>query len=171
MSRFMTYIVLFLLLISVSAHAEIAPFRLICMTEFPTTSIAVQTEGDEVIARVIHHNGMKYMPLHSGIMTPNDLTHFADKAKVFAKLGDHYEFRWGRSKCERQDQDLFSCELGKDTEINGTKVNPFSIYSRRLTTESQIGKYEKLELSFIITIEDSTQNFSMSYYKNECYLE
>lgn len=171
MSRMISTIILFLLFLSASAFAEITPFRMICMTEFPTTSIVAETEGHELIVRVVHHNGMKFMPLHTGIMTPNDLNHFAQKASLFAKLGDHYEFRWGTSKCTRQDQDLFTCDLGKETVINGTKVYPFSVFTKRVTIESQVGKYENLEIGFMIDIEKSSQSFSMRYDKSECFQE
>ena len=146
-------------------------FLMLCMTEFPTTSIIAEKAGDEMVVRVIHHNGFKYMPLHSGIITPNDLPTMAKKAKDFEKLGNLYEFRWDMSKCERTDNEIFSCHGGKDTVIEGTPVNPFSIYTQRITSESDAGTFTKIHVGFLISIDKSSQSFSMGYENYECAIK
>ena len=157
---------------SVLAAAKFqSSFRMVCVTEFPTTSIVAEKVADEMVVQVFHHNGMKFMPLHSGIITPNDLPVMEQKAKEFAKIGDHYEFRWDVSKCERMDNEIFSCHGGKDTVINGTIVNPFSLYTQRVTSVSDAGTFEKLNVGFLISIDKNSQNFSMGYEKYECAIE
>lgn len=146
-------------------------FRMLCVTEFPTTSIIAEKVGTELVVQVIHHHGMKFMPLHSGIITPNDLSTLAKKADDFGKIGDRYEFRWDMKKCERTDNELFSCHGGKDTVIEGTPVNPFSIYTQRVTSESDAGKFEKLHVGFLISIDKESHSFSMGYEKYECAFE
>lgn len=154
-------------LFSFSAFATDGMF-MTCITEFPTTTIMMETENNEVSVRVIHHNGFKYMPLHSGIITPADLDTMRLKAEQFAKLGNFYEFKWDLSDCSRQDNEIFSCMKGKPTTINGTAVAPFSVYSKRITSESDAGTFENIEISFLIDIEKSSQHFSMKYDRNEC---
>ena len=156
-----------LALFSVSAFAS-KDYFMTCVTEFPTTSIVVETIDKEVVARIFHHNGFKYMPLHSGIITPADLETMRLKAQEFAKIGDEYEFRWNIADCKRQDNEIFSCIMGKPTTINGVEVKPFSIYTRRITSESDAGVFENMEVSFLIDIEKSAQSFSMQYERNEC---
>jgi hypothetical protein len=52
--------VYFVLLLSLTNLAFAAPINMACITEFPTTSFIAETEGDELIVKVIHHNGVGY---------------------------------------------------------------------------------------------------------------
>lgn len=157
-------IALTLFMVSVSSFA----MQLSCITEFPTTSVVSEIEGDEFVVHVFHHNGVRYMPLYTGIITPNDLPNMAAKAEMFASIGDHYVLRWDLSKCKRVNQDIMSCTGGKDTEINGVIVRPWGIFTKTINSNFDVYSSEQIEVSFMMDIEDKAANFSMQYMKEEC---
>ena len=152
----------------ISQPLAAAATRMTCVTEFPTTSVFMESEGEETVVNVIHHHGFKYMPLHSGIITPSDLQTMAQKAALFEKLGDRYEFRWNSSDCTKVGENIIQCYSGKPTSINGTEVKPFSVYTKATHSQSHAGTFNSLEVSFLIDIEGSSQHFSMSYDASEC---
>lgn len=153
------------LLISSSSYA----YTLACVTEFPTTSIYGEEVGDEFVVTVFHHNGTGYMPLHSGVITPNDLPQMAEKAQDFARLGELYEFRYDIENCQRIDGDIMACTKGKTTDINGVKVRPWSMSTSRITTEFDLATFEQIGVTFLMDIESKTRSLSMQYMRNECY--
>ncbi len=162
-----TLAVLALLFVSTSTHA----MSVACVTEWPTTSVYGQQVGDELVVKVFHHNGEGYLPLYTGIITPNDLPKMQRKAELFTKLGRLYEFRYDLKNCKRVNEDLMSCIHGKETEINGIKFQPFSMYTKRISHEYDLGSYEQIEVSFLLDFDGESQHFSMQYMKNECYQE
>lgn len=140
-----------------------------CTTEFPTTSIVGKAVDKEYVVQVYHHNGFNFMPLHSGIITPNDIDNMTKKAQIFSKLGDHYEFKWDLAKCKEESPGLISCIGGKETKINGVKVRPFSLTTSTIRTENYSGVYENAEASILMDIGGESQFMEMRYEKNECY--
>jgi hypothetical protein len=155
------------LLVSASASA----LTVACVTEWPTTSVYGFTEGDEFVVKVFHHNGEKYLPLYTGIITPNDLPQLQRKAELFTKLGRLYEFRYDLKDCTRVSDDIVSCIRGKETEINGIRFRPFAMYTKRINTEYDLGSYEQIEVAFLLDFNGESQFFSMQYMKNECLQE
>ncbi|MFP5386196.1 MAG: hypothetical protein ACLGHN_08965 [Bacteriovoracia bacterium] len=156
-------------LIALGLSLSVSAMEVICVTEFPTTSVVGDVEGDEFVVNIIHHNGMKYMPIYTGMTTPNDLATLAEKANDFAKLGDHYIFRWPLANCKREDSDIMGCSGGaSEFEVNGTKVKPWGMYTKRIHTESDIFSYEQVEVSFLLEIDGKNHSFSMQYAKGEC---
>jgi hypothetical protein len=153
------------LLISTSTFA----MELSCVTEFPTTSVYGEEQGDEFVVMVYHHNGTGYLPLHNGIITPNDLPVMQERAQIFESLGQLYEFRYPLSECQRIDKDIMTCSKGKETVINGVKVRPWSLYTMRIDSEMDIAKFEETQVSFLMDIEGKTQHMSMKYMRNECF--
>lgn len=162
------------LIVMISAFATFnalaeAQINRVCVTDFPTTSVAAQTNNDEVVVRVIHHNGFKYMPLYTGIITPNGIQALSEKADLFEKLGDQYEFRWDLKDCVIKNKEIYHCDFGKPAVINGISVKPFSMWTKKVREESTAGVFEQMEVNFTLTIDKSSQHFSMSYQKHECY--
>jgi hypothetical protein len=155
------------LLLSASAMA----MKVSCVTEIPTTTVYGLEEGDEFVVWVYHHNGVGYMPLHMGVVTPNDLPMLAEKAADFERLGERYEFRYPIEKCSRFDKDIMSCQFGKETKINGVKVKPWSFTTMRVNTEMDITNFQETHVSFLMQIDGKERSMSYSYAENECYQE
>lgn len=161
------FTILAILLMTTSAFAT----KLSCVTEFPTTSVYGEEQGDEFVVMVYHHNGTGYLPLHNGIITPNDLPVMQERAQVFESLGQLYEFRYPLSSCQRTDKDIMNCTHGKETVVNGVKVRPWSLYTMRINSEMDIANFEETQVSFLMDIEGKSYHMSMKYMRNECYQE
>jgi hypothetical protein len=142
-----------------------------CVTEFPTTSVYGSQEGDDFVVRIYHHNGVGFMPLHMGVITPNDLPSIAEKAADFERLGDYYEFRYPLEKCSRFDQDILSCTFGKETKINGISVKPWSFTTMRVSTEMGITSFQETHLMILMEIDGKGRDLSYKYANHECYQE
>lgn len=140
-----------------------------CVTSsYPTTSFIIQTKGDRVQARVIHHNGLKYMPIHSGIVTPNDIKMLAGASADLAKLGTDYVMTWNASNCKVEGEKRFSCFDGDDTNIAGAKVSPWAIYTSRSVHDTIAGRYENVTMSLSLKIDGVDRSFAMDYDLSEC---
>lgn len=154
-------------LILISTQALAAPINMACVTEFPTTSFVAETDGDDLVVKVIHHNGVGYMPLHGGVVTPNDLAVLSRKAENLGRLGDFYTLRWKSAKCGLIGSFL-SCYGGEDTQIGDAKVSPWALYTSAHRSESNLGVFESMEVGLMLDIDGTTESFSMKYEKNEC---
>ena len=158
------------LLVMISSFSAQA-MSVACVTEWPTTSVYGQTEGDELVVKVFHHNGEGYLPLYTGIITPNDLPKMQRKAELFTKLGSLYEFRYDLKNCKRINEDIMFCNGGKETEINGIRFRPFAMYTKRILNEYDLGSYEQIEVAFLLNFNGETEHISMQYMSNECHQE
>ena len=65
------------------------PVNFVCSTEHPTTSVSVETVEEKVYLRVLHHNGLKFAPIHSGVITLHDIPYLEKKGGLFARMGEH----------------------------------------------------------------------------------
>lgn len=117
--------------------AEGPQIELSCITEYPTTSFIIGTNNDEVIVRMINHNGMKYTPAITGVFTPNDLKLLTERAALAQKLNPDMRFRFNRSTCEKGPGFSFYCLGVKEPQtVNGAKVESLYISVSKTTTES-----------------------------------
>ncbi len=153
----------------VASHAFAA--RIFCMTEFPTTSIIAEEDGGKLRVQVLHHNGVAYMPLHTGVMTPNDLSTLEQKAGRLKQLGEAYELSWPAEKCERSGNGIVTCLGGDTVNINGVEVKPWALYTRQLRSESGVGVFENTEVGLMIDVAGQTESFSMVYERSECAIQ
>lgn len=164
---------LFLFLIPACSYA--AGIELTCVTEFPTTSFIVkQAEDGYVYARMIQHNGTKYMPIFSGIIVPNDLPMLAEKAERLQKLATDMTFRWPAKNCVKHDDFRFECFGTDDSkEVNGTRIAPFALYTGRVKHDNIAGRYEELRvgMDFSVGERSQTDDVEMSYPSGFCVPE
>lgn len=141
---------------------------LTCVTSIPTTSVTAAVEGEDLIVHVIHHFGMKYMPLTTTLISLSEIEGVIQKAKTFEKLGDHYIFRWPLKNCTQTDEDLFSCSNGEETEINGVRVKPWGVYTKRIHTEIDIAELNEIEVNFNLSVNGNLEHIASKYLKSEC---
>ncbi len=170
--------ILTLLAISVSAAtahaAEYPEIKLTCVTESPTTSFVIQSQGKELVARVLHHNGARYAPAISGIYTPNDLPTLSRRAKAVEKMKDDMTFRWPLSKCKKHDEFRFECLGTEDVQegVGGAKIAPFALYTTRVKEEGLAGTYEYLMVTMSFDVDEQRDpSIEMKYPKENCIPE
>lgn len=161
-------IILFTLTFALNAKEA----RQLCMTEFPTTSFMVTPSAHENLdVKIFHHNGVDYLPLHQGIITPNDLGIMSKRAVVLKSLGEEMDLSMSAKNCEFVDHLNFSC-FGHANEnvrnINGKTVKLWSLYSYRQTDVSFAGTFEYVNMSANFDVDGESLSISMKYQLNEC---
>lgn len=164
-------ILLSLLLSLVNTHVFGADLNLGCVTESPTTSLIMQTQSGVVQFDLIHHSGVKYMPIHSGVITPNDLGILSDRASLLADLGDHLIFTMPAESCKVEGA-LFNCFGSQPViEMGGHKVNIWAAYSSTYDEVTLDGTYSYITTNLAIEVDGQTLFLPMKYFSNECSKE
>ncbi len=168
---------LFLILVSFSTSAAVAfsqakqlqELDLLCITEFPTTSFIGQTESGKFKVRLVHSNGVKYMPIHAGLVTIEDLKIISQKAEILKNLGEISEFEFDIKSCEVFKDGTFRCGNGnKFTGENGTVFELNSLYSQKSSHRFQDIQYEKIQLTAYFLVKGESYFVAMDYSEYEC---
>lgn len=161
-----------LVLTSISAAAATSSeeIKLTCVTDYPSTSFVIRQEGGRLLGRVIHHNGLAYMPIHSGIITPSDLKIMSERAATLTQLEPDMEFSWPLEKCVRHDDHRFEC-FGTDDrrEINGKQVVPFALFTSRINHDNIAGQYEDIMVTLTFSIDGKSYATDMNYPVRNCW--
>ena len=163
-------LVVIVLMMGKAYSQEIKQF---CMTEPRSTTFAVVTNGDVVKVGYMHHRGVSYMPIHNGLITPNDLGLLAERAELFQQLGTYIEFSFPLSKCQRLGDYNFSCMdfRGEEREINGHKVKGFAAYSAIQSETSFAGDYAYAVVNISLDIDGKAYHLPMRYDLGECAVD
>jgi hypothetical protein len=159
---------LFFIFLSLFGSFSAFSLELTCVHSIPRTSIIGAAEGDEFVLHLINHWGVRYMPLTTIPLSADDLEGVIKKARIFEKLGDHYIFRWKLKDCKRTDADLMSCSNGEELILNGLKVKPWGVYTKRIKTEIDIAEIEEIEVNLNLSVEGELQHLAVQYLKTEC---
>jgi hypothetical protein len=158
-------------LISLSAFAaEEAKLGFHCKTKQPTTSFALTEDGEDVVLKVTHHNGVGYMPIHEGIIVPNDIGYLKHKADVMTRLGPVQEFRFPKKKCIQYSPGVMACRSGERRDIDGMDVEALHFLTSKDTRQVFDEKvdYYRAELSLNIQGEPPVKEITMMYATDEC---
>lgn len=165
----MKYILsLFCLFFSASSFA--ADYELTCMTEPPTTTFGIWREGEEMIVRVIHHNGTKYAPAFTGVFSPNDIPYLAEQAKLVLKMPAITTFHWPLKNCGLKGE-VFKCFGTEDVQEGegGAKLKPFAVHTALASEETIAGKHEYLSVSLNFDVDGkSGPRLEMKYPNYQC---
>lgn len=146
------------------------PINMACVTEFPTTSFIAYTEGEDVTVRIIHHNGPKYMPIWSSIITPNDLPTINEAAQALYDLGSLLEFKMPAKACERIDGKLINCfGTQPPVDINGHKVSLWALHTMETNERSFAGEFSWINSSVALEVDGKTFHVPMRYASYECF--
>ncbi len=152
--------------------AKFAP-KILCMTEIPTTSIMAIPNLDETLSiKVFHHNGVNFLPLHFGVITPNDLTLLQQHADLLKSLGEYFEVGVKTDRCLLLDPLNFYCpgSLG-DKNISGAIVNVWSVSSGEMLERNFAGEFVSTLFQLNMTINGKSLFMTMKYEKSLCTSE
>jgi hypothetical protein len=152
-----------------AADASEPPIKMICVTEFPTTSFEIKQIGDKVQVHLVHHNGPKYAPFHDAILVPNDLDEMKAQADTIQKLGDEWVFNFKRSDCKALSETFFSCQGRADSfDKNGLKVSPWSLSVSDIEQKNMSGTYTLKKVSLNFSVNGKDLLISSNYQPGEC---
>lgn len=162
--------VLALLLMMFAPMAHAFDYDLTCVTNPPTTSFGIWTEGEEMVVRVLHHHGSRFAPAFTGVYTPNDVSYLAEVAKLVQKMPAITTFRWPRKNCSLNGAVLkcFGTEDVQEGE-GGAKLKPFGVHTSRTKVESIAGTNEYTHVSVVFDVDGkSGPRLEMPFPEGEC---
>lgn len=145
--------------------------KFLCMTGMPTTSFSGYTEGDKVHVIVIHHNGVRYMPIEYAPVTPNDLDMLRQRADLLMRLGDRLEVTFPLNECKVYSDGVLSCLRGETYQIDGLKVRAFAFNTSVNVTSFQEYEFIKREAMLSLDINDKLRHIQMPYEPEDCDFE
>ena len=149
---------------------EKAKYNFKCVNKSPTTSFLLSTEGNEVVLTTVHHNGPSYMPIHEGIIVPNDIPYLSEVARHLMKMGERNTFRFPIKNCIVTGPGLLSCHGGNRLNFNGTEIEALRLVTSKGSEHSPYVSYEynRVTLSVNVTGFAPVQDLSILYFENEC---
>lgn len=141
-----------------------------CITSMPTSSFYLRTEDQDVVLKVVHHNGTDYMPIHEGVVVPHDFPFLKDRASLLMPLGDQVEFKFPRKKCVTYGTGLIRCSGGERKTVNGVDMEALSFYTSK-TREETLGMVIegwKMNLDLNAMGHPPVLQMTMNYAPEEC---
>lgn len=141
-----------------------------CVGRHPTTSFFLEENGEHLVLKMLHHNGVEYMPIHEGVIVPNDLPYLEHKAQLLTRLGSQVEFRFPKAKCQSYGEGLIACRAGERKNIGGLDVEALHLLTEKNTRHAFDMKieYRRVELSLHVAGDPPVKEISMNYEPNEC---
>jgi hypothetical protein len=165
MMKFQAYLFFFTILLQ-TVHA--ADVNMACSTELPSTTVNAQTNNGIVTIDLIHNIGVKFMPIHMGIITPDDLGMLSDRASLLADLGDHLSFDLPSSACQVTGLLIYCFGNSEVKIINGHKVNLWAAYTSQYDEVTINGVYSYVTTDLAIEVDGESIHLPMKYSKDEC---
>ncbi len=122
-----------------------------CVTNVPTTSVWVTKKSDtDVIIDIIHHNGLKFAPIHSGVITLNDLDYIKEKGEAFAKMGGAFRLKFDLEKCKKHQENNFSCYRSKEMRIEDLDVRGYGFQTHEKVSSLFGSVFREFNFSFYV---------------------
>lgn len=164
------FFLFFAIALTTTAQSNTPSIDFKCVNRFPQTSFILKTEGSEAVLTTIHHNGTKYMPIHEGVVVPNDISYLKDVANVLTLMGDRNEFRFPIAKCKIYGPGQMSCANGSSENFQGREMRAFYLHTSKITEQSLGRTFERLKVTFSVNVANfvPVQDLMMYYDTGEC---
>lgn len=139
-----------------------------CFTEPLSTSFVADDVGENLNLTVFHHNGVQYMPIHSGIITPSDLGYLKSQGEVLTKLGSDFTVSFNKKNCKSYGEWKNSCFTNEKFEVGGLTVDSAHLTTSTSTHEIFDYVFEEIEIHLSLRIEGKSHSIPMKYAKSQC---
>lgn len=139
----------------------------ICATDHLTTTYALFDRENGYEFHIMHHNGIEFMPIHSGIITPSDIQILSENASILKKMGPRLVINFTKSECQGKDGEWFCVKQGKQT-LGGLEVSSLSFRLNKKRVISKIFDYETWNVSFSVVNGNRSYSLPMEYSKDQC---
>lgn len=145
-----------------------------CFTKpAPTTSFFLYPNAgsDQFDLTVIHHNGLKYAPIHRGIVTLNDLNSILQKGETLALTGEQFHLSFERENCRVISDQEIVCHHSKPTQIGELDVRGYTLHT--YTQQSQLlGQSLKENIvTLSLGVKNTSYDIVMNYSSSDCLFQ
>jgi len=166
------FLAVFLPSILLAQGPALKELNLLCITEFPTTSFVGFSGAGKIDIRFVNSNGVGYMPIHSGLITINDIELLKKRAEVLKNIPDVNEFSFDLKNCEVYQDQTFRCANGTSFKgKDGKEMIPFSLSSIKHKKTFSDFRYEETEIMLGLEIDKENYFINMTYAPHECGLD
>lgn len=134
------------------------------------TSFLLRTENAEVILTTIHHNGTAFMPIHDGIIVPNDIRYLTEVASILTPMGDRNEFRFPIDKCKVYGPQQIGCSNGSSQKFGNHEMSALYLMTSKINEQAFGESFDQLKVTLSVYIRgfSPVQDITMLYSTNEC---
>ncbi len=139
-----------------------------CFTEPLTTSFISEGQGKTIELTVLHHNGVHYMPIHSGIITPYDLDYLKDQGSVLTKLGSRFSLTFNKEKCKEYGDWKLSCFTNEKKTAGNLTIDSAHLITSIVTQEIFDYTFREVEIHLSLRIQGKSYSIPMKYAANQC---
>lgn len=139
-----------------------------CFTTPTTSSISGLESKDSLDIAIIHHNGVRYMPIHSGVITPNDIDYLKSRGEVLKKLGDEIHLSFPLSNCKSYGDWKMSCYSRTPTKIGELKIDSASLISSTSTRELLGYQFHQIEMNLSVRVGRFNYDIPLEYQASDC---
>lgn len=163
------FLAFFLPLPAIAEKPLPADFSFRCVSTMPTTSFLGEAKGTNFELTVIHHNGTPYMPIHRGIVVPNDFRYLKEKADALTRMGDRQVFQFPLERCRLFAPTRFSCSGNQKQNFGGIEMEAMHFLTTRIVEESYEYTFERTRAELSLLVPGMpVQEIPMEYYQGEC---
>lgn len=162
----------FVMGLSFSKGVAAEQLRMTCMTSEPTTTYLIYEREEDYKIVIFHHHGVKFMPIHTGTITPNDIGFLKNRAEKLQKMGYRAEVFFKKSEC-KNDGVLWTCYKRDTVMVGDLKADGVSFMMHKKKTIFA-GQYEWISIETFMSFGERegsmTTSIDMrySYSEREC---
>lgn len=138
-----------------------------CVTSSPTTSYFIVEEPDRFDLIVYHHNGVNFMPIHSGTVAPHDLPMLFRRAEQLKKMGDRAVVSFSKNEC-KNDGILWRCFSKEPAQVGGLKVENVGFAMGHLESSYEGAKWSSTETYLHLKINKELVTIPLSFPEGSC---
>lgn len=147
--------------------ASAAKIRMLCITEFPTTSYQITEEAEEFVLLTYHHNGTKYLPLYSGTITPNDLPMLAQRAEQLQKMGSVSYISFKKSECSNKGI-YWKCSRKSPVKVGQLDVERVFFMMGKMEKKYEDYEWETVETYLSLKVDGKDLPINYSFMRADC---
>lgn len=160
-----------LMLVPLTGFSAAAP-QMNCSGDMPSTVFemkSTQEDSKEVMKlRVKHFFGTDYAPIHSGVITANDIPYLAKKGEIIKKLGDEFVVDFQPERCEVFGEGIVNCYNSEKQKINGVAVSGTSFTTKTIETKVYDYTFKGHQVVFSFIFDSVMYEIPMNYSPEEC---
>ena len=119
-----------------------------------------------------HYNGAKYIPIHEGIITVNDIDYLAEKASVIKSLPVEMKFKGESKDCEWTSGFKAQCFSRKAQQLGNQSSDGFHIMvMEKQTTILDYSPFQSVLVRLRMRINGKSYSIPMEYADGECKIQ
>lgn len=162
------WFLIFSCLIGVSKASALTDLTLSCETPWPTSSVYGKTVDGIFQMTVIHHGGVRNMPIYNGTVTSDDLPLLQGDSEALQQLGPRWDFSWKVADCKGYSAGIVNCPTGSPALINSREVTNAFFNTRRTNEKFFENEVNHAKIALWLTVDGRSRQVMFDYDMKDC---